>query len=179
MNKLKSALAAAAVVVVGASPVLAELRSNYKYETDRFNGSSKAVAHFSNSNCQLTKRLKGELFSCFMIMSDQYKDGATITFMKSSRGWDLMHFSHQSSLPAIITYKSGRSETTKLDTVGRLGTDVIYGGTVSEDFTVNLGAKLTGSLNNVASIDIQYASTEVKWIPDRKAICAARVAPSC
>ena len=160
------------------------MRSEYKYEVDRFDGDRTSTAHFNGSDCKLVERLKGELFACFMSFGSvsedgSYRDGASLTFMKKSRGWDLMSYGTQSSLPAIITYKDGTTQRTKLKTVGRLYTKVLYGGTVSEAFSVRLPNRMLTKLSSIKSIEVKYASAVAKWKPNKHALCVANVAPSC
>ena len=136
----------------------------YKEETDRFKG-TKTASYDSKkeSECKLTKSLKGRLGYCSFLHSTESSLYPTMMIGTIADGWELLTYQSRKVTPTIITYSDGKEEITQLPVT--YNGSVLSGGTVLETVIIRMGG-IKEKLKNIDKMEFQYGSAEYLWIND-------------
>ena len=116
------------------------------------------------SECRLDKALKGSLYNCFFLNSNEDTKYPALGFVKDSDEGDLLNYSQIKEASVILKYSNGGIKRTSLPVY--FIAQRLRPGVVSEAVIVYL-SEIQTDLLRIKKLEVQFGSAEYSWIPDK------------
>ena len=116
------------------------------------------------SECRLDKALKGSLYNCFFLNSNENTEYPALGFVKDSDEGDLLNYSQIKEASVILKYSNGGIKRTRLPV--KFIAQRLRPGVVSEAVIVYL-SEIQADLLRIKKLEVQFGSAEYSWIPDK------------
>lgn len=156
------ALACASVPVIGGE--------NFEKRDSQYSDTKTASYEpIPGSECRLDKALKGSLYNCFFLSSNEDTKYPALGFVKDSdekdsdKG-DLLNYSQIKEASVILKYSNGGIKGTRLPV--KFFAQRLRPGVVSEAVFVYL-SEIQADLLRIKKLEVQFGSDEYSWIPDK------------
>jgi len=148
-------------------------RSGENYGIRSYDGGRARAAFYDaieGSECKITKAIEYECFFEHSTTLEYYplESYPTITFIKESKGWDLLNYGSPKTVKVILIFSNGTTKRRLLPSKLYLY-DVGFSvglSAVTESIKVYL-KPVRNELKNLTKLEFRYGSTEFLWLNDR------------
>ena len=135
-----------------------------KWDSQYSDAKTASYEPIPGSECRLDKALKGSLYNCFFLNSNENTEYPALGFVKDSDEGDLRNYSQIKEASVILTFSNGEIKRTRLPV--KLIAQRLRPGVVSEAVIVYL-SEIQSELLRIQKLKVQFGSAEYSWIPDK------------